>query len=123
MHKVTATIRKCGSKWCLYTKDGSRLLGKHDTKKGALKQEAAIHAHGHVVAMLDTIAQQLEARGEGDLAFVVDSATNELLEQRGDMLEETGFEHNVMQRDRDVAEEIYEQRIPQFDLNLQYQPF
>lgn len=48
MHKVTATIKKCGSKWCLYSKKSGRLLGKHDTKEKALKQEAAIHARRSV---------------------------------------------------------------------------
>lgn len=41
-------IRKCGNKWCLYTKEkdpktGKRKrLGTHDTKQDAYKQEYAI---------------------------------------------------------------------------------
>ena len=37
-------IRKEGSQWALYTKDGSRLLGKHKTREGAVSQEQAIEA-------------------------------------------------------------------------------
>lgn len=36
-------IKKEGGKWCLYTKDGSRKLGCHDTKAKAEAQERAIH--------------------------------------------------------------------------------
>lgn len=36
-------IKKCGSKWCLYTKDGSRLLGKHPSQAAAKKQESAVN--------------------------------------------------------------------------------
>jgi len=42
--RIIATIRHEGSQWVLYTKDGKRKLGKHDTKKDALAQERAIHA-------------------------------------------------------------------------------
>lgn len=38
------TIRKQGSKYKLYTKDGSKVLGTHDTKEEALAQERAIMA-------------------------------------------------------------------------------
>lgn len=37
-------IKKSGNKWKLYTKDGSRVLGIHDTKEEALAQERAIMA-------------------------------------------------------------------------------
>jgi hypothetical protein len=40
------TIRHEGDKWVLYTKDGDRVLGRHDTKKEAEAQERAIKAHG-----------------------------------------------------------------------------
>lgn len=45
-YAVTAVIKKCGSKWCLHSKKTGALLGKHDSKKDAMKQEAAIHAQG-----------------------------------------------------------------------------
>jgi hypothetical protein len=35
-------IRKEGSKWVLRTRDGKKILGKHDTKEGAQAQETAI---------------------------------------------------------------------------------
>ena len=34
---------KPGKPWCLYTKDGKRVLGHHKTAKDAYAQEAAIH--------------------------------------------------------------------------------
>lgn len=37
-----AKIVKRDGKYILYTKDGSRILGKHDTRQGAIKQEYAI---------------------------------------------------------------------------------
>ena len=37
-------IRKEGSKWILYTKDGSRVLGRHRTKAEAEAQERAVRA-------------------------------------------------------------------------------
>lgn len=38
-------IKKCkGDKWCVYSKDGSELLGEHDTEKEAKAQLAAIEA-------------------------------------------------------------------------------
>lgn len=49
--EVIAAVKKCkkgdgktGKPWCLYTKDGGRLLGAHKSKEDAYKQEAAIHA-------------------------------------------------------------------------------
>lgn len=36
-------IKKVGSKWKLYTHDGKRVLGTHDTKASAEKQESAIN--------------------------------------------------------------------------------
>lgn len=43
---ITEVIRKCGSKWCLYSKSTGKKLGTHDTKEDAEDQEKAIHAHG-----------------------------------------------------------------------------
>ena len=39
-----------GKKWVLYTRDGSKLLGTHDTREEAMIQEAAIHARQAAVA-------------------------------------------------------------------------
>lgn len=41
---VSETIVKRGEKYLLKTKDGSRTLGKHDTREKALAQEKAIYA-------------------------------------------------------------------------------
>ncbi len=47
---VREVIRKCGDKWCLYTKHKTngkrRKLGTHPSKEAAMNQERAIKAHG-----------------------------------------------------------------------------
>jgi len=54
----TAVIKKCREqdhddrpaseqRWCLYTHDGKKLLGRHPSKESALKQERAIQVHKH----------------------------------------------------------------------------
>jgi len=63
---------KAGKPWCLYTKDGSRLLGAHKSQEDCYKQEAAIKAHGSMVATLDAVAEALEHRGDARLASAVD---------------------------------------------------
>lgn len=40
-------IKKIGSKFVLYTRNGKRRLGTHSSRKGALKQEAAIKISKH----------------------------------------------------------------------------
>lgn len=35
-------IKKAGSKWILYSKDGSKILGRFNTKKAALRREKQI---------------------------------------------------------------------------------
>ncbi len=40
-------IKKEGKKWILYTKDGSRILGKHSSRGDAKRQEAAIEISKH----------------------------------------------------------------------------
>lgn len=72
--------------------------------------------------MLDSLAEALEARGDRDLACVVDATANELLEQRDDMMEQTGFD-DVMRRDDEVADKIYDERIPSIDETTLYQRF
>ena len=41
------TIKQVGAKWCLFTKDGKKKLGCHDSKEGAMRQERVIQAHKH----------------------------------------------------------------------------
>jgi len=55
----TSVIRKCkkgdaesGKPWCLYSKDGSKLLGRHPSEKAAREQEAAIQISKHSVKRL-----------------------------------------------------------------------
>lgn len=68
MELKTAVIRKCREqdlddrpadeqRWCLYTRDGQKLLGRHPSKDKALKQERAIQVRKHGAA------QQLLFRG------------------------------------------------------------
>lgn len=40
-------IKREGSKYKLYTSDGSRVLGTHDSRKNAIKQEQAIQISKH----------------------------------------------------------------------------
>lgn len=50
--RVNEIVRKCGDKWCLYTKKKDkktgrrRRLGTHDSKAAAYRQERAVKAHG-----------------------------------------------------------------------------
>ena len=47
---IVEIIRKCGDKWCLYTKGKKngkrRRLGTHSSRSGAERQERAIKASG-----------------------------------------------------------------------------
>ena len=36
-------IKKVGKRWALFTKDGKRKLGTHDTREEAVAQERAVH--------------------------------------------------------------------------------
>jgi hypothetical protein len=36
-------IKKIGRKWVLFDSKGERVLGRHETKEDALRQERAIH--------------------------------------------------------------------------------
>lgn len=58
MELRTAVIKKCRKKdkddrpaakqrWCLYSSDGKKLLGRHPSKDKALKQERAIQVRKH----------------------------------------------------------------------------
>lgn len=117
-------IKKCkkgdgkkGKKVCLYTKDGKRLLGAHKTKQDAYKQEAAIHAKSSVTAALDDVAAELERRRAFKLSAEVDAGLADLLDDEiEEELNRAGFTKDVMTRDEDVAQQIYEERIPSIDL-------
>lgn len=65
MHLVTAVIKKCRKRdydpkrprskqrWCLYDHKGKKLLGRHPSKKRALRQERAIQVRKHGSAFPD----------------------------------------------------------------------
>lgn len=56
-------IRKKGHEWILYTRDGSRVLGRHDTREEALAQERAIWARrGHRNPPLSTDEEAYRAQ-------------------------------------------------------------
>ena len=40
--ELLETIRHVGNKWILFNKAGNKVLGKHESKKSAIKQEIAI---------------------------------------------------------------------------------
>ena len=42
-----AVIRQEGKKWILYTHDGKKRLGTHNSREEALRQERAIQARKH----------------------------------------------------------------------------
>ena len=49
-------IKRVGRKWVLYDSKGERVLGRHDTKAAALRQERAIQIakarkHGHAIPL------------------------------------------------------------------------
>lgn len=90
-----------------------------DTKQGAEKQEAAIHVHASVVAVLDEVAEALESHGRRDLARLVDASANDLLEQRDDVLEWTGFD-DVMKRSEDIADKISRDKIEPWNVGDLY---
>lgn len=150
-------VKKCkkgdaepGKPVCLYTKDGSRLLGRHKDKQSAYKQEAAIKVHGSVTAVLDSVATLLDCRGEPTLATTVDTVAYEFEETRieqlkrvgfsdeltrdladanladlvdddlEDALKSAGFTNNVLTRDEDVAKKIAEERIDLIDESAYY---
>lgn len=70
-----------------------------------------------LVRILDEIAEQLEARGSS-LAKEVDAHADSFVVEREGQFEQTGFDE-VMKRDPDVAEKIYEERIPFIDPTTQ----
>jgi len=72
-------IRKCkqgdakeGKPWCLYTHDGSKLLGTHPSKESAVKQEQAIKAQAHLLAARKCLAQVESDNITRDLAALLD---------------------------------------------------
>lgn len=118
--EVTAVVRKCrkgdgkaGKPWCLYTKDGSRLLGAHASKQDAYKQEAAIkhrQSGGSVASILIDVGLELQRR-KSPVAAEVLAAAEDLMEDLDKQLDRAGFE-NPMKRDEEVAEEVRKDKIP-----------
>ena len=66
-------IRKEDGKWCLYTKDGLRKLGHHDTKKEAEAQERAVHApqQRHAVSFRGAISGAMRTATFEDREYLV----------------------------------------------------
>jgi hypothetical protein len=52
-------IKNVGSKWEVYSKDGSKKLGTHDTKEKALKQLAAIEISKHIHSELKEMVKEV----------------------------------------------------------------
>jgi len=70
-------------KYCLFTKDGSRLLGRHETMEQAQEQEAAIHAKGGStnISLADQKGNTM-TRQYIKLAEVPESAVQSLYDQK-----------------------------------------
>jgi hypothetical protein len=56
--------------WALYTRDGSRLLGRHKTRQGAVDQENAIRAAQHARKALASVLRKAAGLIEGLRSFV-----------------------------------------------------
>ena len=54
-----AIIKRVGDKWYLYTRDGKKILGRHDSYEAALRQERAIQFHKHA-QLTDHLLSKLE---------------------------------------------------------------
>ena len=54
---VEKIIERKGSKYCLYAKKNRRLLGCHDSKAGAIRQERAIQARRYSKSLDDVLAK------------------------------------------------------------------
>src|SRR6185369_3044262 len=60
-----AMIKHEGDKWVLYSHDGSKKLGEHDTKADAEKQEAAINIRKHAqMRVFASVSSEYEVREE-----------------------------------------------------------
>jgi hypothetical protein len=56
--------------WALYTRDGSRLLGRHKTRQGAVDQEAAIRAAQHSRKALASVLHKAARLVESLRSFI-----------------------------------------------------
>lgn len=72
-------IKKIGSRYCLYTKDGSRKLGCHATRAEAVAQEQAVEAG----KKKDRYAELRAALGEGVMASIDNLQSRYLLVSSG----------------------------------------
>jgi hypothetical protein len=121
--ETTAIIKHEGGKWKLYSHAG-KLLGTHDTKEDAVKQEQAIQinkAKGSIdplIVALDEVATELDNRGS-PLANEVDSLTVLFTEALDEQLDKAGFD-SIVKRNPDVADDIAEDRIVPLDMTKLY---
>ena len=103
-----AVIRKClkedkddrpadEQEWCLYTKDGDQLLGRHPSKEDALKQEAVIEMHKSALRVASRFLDKIPG-GLGDKKTPSDFDQDQL--SKGIEVE---LEHT---KDRSLAREI-----------------
>lgn len=82
-------IRHENGKWVLYTADGSRVLGRHDTKAEAQAQERAIEANKGVVMppqmQVYLPFTKVEEQADGSV-YVEGIATQEMLDHQGEVV-------------------------------------
>ena len=73
---IKAVIKKCPEKdkddrpdsqqkWCLYTRDGDKLLGRHPSKEKALKQEWVIRMRKHSSDLPEGLKTAIEVAKQG----------------------------------------------------------
>lgn len=112
MDRVDLTIKQVGDQWCLFTKDGTRKLGCHDTREGAQAQEAAIYAQ-------ERLAKTTGAIQLGLTEIDVEDGEHEVLEN-GDVvkwipLAMAGEKWTNGGREFDITPELVGQAIKNFE--------
>jgi phosphate-selective porin len=63
------------------------------------------------VAELDRLAEALEIAGHPDLAAHIDAEVEQMIDRQKHVLKDMGFSDDVLTRDEEAAEDIYEYRI------------
>lgn len=79
--------------WCLYTQDGSRVLGRHKTKKRALLQERAIQVRKHMGDLM-ALSDFYKVGPKGTSTFITEDERSFLVVQAWD--EQDGAYHEVV---------------------------
>ena len=98
----TAVIKHEDGKWKLYTKDGSRVLGTHDSKQKAIKQEYAIEKSQEQKKSAEYKLYYFEGRNTGIAARSEEEARKKK-RRGGDKLVKVRTPNDSEQRDMDAG--------------------